>query len=227
MEIKEHKKFKGVYWIEEEDGKPTLATKNISPDYQVYEEKLIDYKETQYRTWNPYRSKLASAILRGMEGIPIEPGSKVLYLGAASGTTASHISDIVGPEGMVFCVEISSRPLRDLLVTCEKRPNMAPLLVDAQSIQKYRARIEQADIIYQDVAHPEQTKIAMKNIKSFLKDGGKALIALKARSIDVTKEPREIFRREMEKLEEEMEILDSKLLDPYEEDHAMILLNEK
>lgn len=227
MEIKKHEKLDGVYWAEAEEGKPTLATRNISPDYQVYEEKLIDYEGDQYRTWNPYRSKLASAILRGMENIPTKSGSKVLYLGAASGTTASHISDIAEPEGMVFCVEISSRPLRDLLVTCEKRSNMAPILADAQKTQKYQARIEQADIIYQDVAHPEQTKIALDNIKTFLKDGGKALIALKARSIDVTKEPREIFRREMEKLEEEMEIIDSKLLDPYEEDHAMILLKQK
>lgn len=226
MEIKTHEKLEGVYWIEEEEGKPTLATKNITPDYKVYEEKLVDYKGKQYRTWNPYRSKLASAILRGMEDIPVKEGSKVLYLGAASGTTASHISDIVGSEGMVFCVEISSRPLRDLLVTCEKRPNMAPILADAQDIQKYKQRIEQVDIIYQDVAHPKQTKIALKNIKNFLKDSGKALIALKARSIDVTKEPRDIFRREMEKLEEKMEILGSKLLDPYEEDHAMILLNQ-
>ena len=42
----------------------------------------------------PFRSKLAAAILGGVENIWMKPGSKVLYLGAASGTTVSHVSDI-------------------------------------------------------------------------------------------------------------------------------------
>lgn len=224
MRVKEDENFDGVYWVEFEEGKLNLATKNLSPGNQVYDERLVDFRGDEYRIWDPYRSKLGSAILRGIENVPIGPESKILYLGAASGTTASHVSDIVGPDGMVYCVEISSRPLRDLLVTCEQRPNMAPILADAQKVEKYRAMIEQVDLIYQDVAHPEQTNIALKNSRAFLRENGNALIALKARSIDVTKDPREIFRGEMEKLEEEMEIVDSKLLDPYAEDHAMVLL---
>ena len=47
--------------------------------------------------WNPFRSKLAAAILGGVDKIHMKPGSKVLYLGAASGTTVSHVSDLVGP----------------------------------------------------------------------------------------------------------------------------------
>lgn len=224
MRVEEHEKFDGVYWAETDEGKPKLATKNLSPGNQVYDERLVEFQDEEYRIWDPYRSKLASGILRGIKDVPLDSGDKVLYLGAASGTTASHISDIVGSEGMVYCVEISSRPLRDLLVTCEQRSNMAPILADAQKTDEYRAMIEQADVIYQDVAHPEQTKIALANARSFLLKDGNAIIALKARSIDVTKDPREIFRNEMEKLEEEMEIVDSKLLDPYEKDHAMILL---
>lgn len=224
MRIKEHEDFEGVYWVEFEEGKLNLATKNLSPGNQVYDERLVDFRGEEYRIWDPYRSKLGAVILRGIEDVPIEPGSKVLYLGAASGTTASHVSDIIGPEGMVYCVEISSRPLRDLLVTCEQRPNMAPILADAQKVEKYRAMVEQVDVVYQDVAHPEQTLIALENSKTFLREDGSALVALKARSIDVTKEPREVFRGEMEKLEEKMEIVDSKFLDPYEEDHAMVLL---
>ena len=53
--------------------------------------------KTEYRVWNPFRSKLAAAILGGVDKIHIKPGVKVLYLGAASGTTVSHVSDIVGP----------------------------------------------------------------------------------------------------------------------------------
>ncbi len=224
MRVEEHEEFEGVYWVEFEEGKKNLATKNLSPGNQVYDEKLVEYRGDEYRIWNPYRSKLGAGILRNIEYFPISKGDKVLYLGAASGTTASHISDIVGEKGMLYCIEISSRPLRDLLVTCEQRPNMAPILSDAQKIEKYRATVEEVDLVYQDVAHPEQTNIALENMKTFLKDEGFAIISLKARSIDVTKEPREIFRNEMEKLEEKMEIVDSKLLDPYEEDHAMVLL---
>lgn len=224
MQVEEDEKNQGVYWVEFEEGKPQLATKNLSPGNQVYDEKLVDFEGEEYRVWDPYRSKLASTILRGLDDIPLEAGSKVLYLGAANGTTPSHVSDIIGSEGMVYCVEISSRPFRDLLVTCEQRSNMAPILADAQKVDEYRAMIEQVDLVYQDVAHPEQSEIALKNSRYFLKEEGNALVALKARSIDVTKEPREIFRGEMEKLEEEMVTVDSELLDPYAEDHAMVLL---
>lgn len=227
MRVEKHEKFEGVYWVEPEEEKRNLATKNLSPGNKVYGEKLVNYRGDEFRIWNPYRSKLAAAILREFKNIPIHLEDKILYLGAASGTTASHISDMIREKGMIYCVEISSRPLRDLLVTCENRPNMAPILADAQKVEKYRALIEQVDLIYQDVAHPEQTNIALKNIETFLRENGYALIALKARSIDVTKDPREIFRGEMEKMEEKMEVIDSKLLDPYEEDHAMILLKNR
>lgn len=226
MKVEKDENFDGIYWINPEEGEKKIATKNLSPSNQVYDERLVDFEGEEYRVWNPYRSKLASAILNGIEEVPPKPGSKVLYLGAASGTTASHVSDIVGEDGMVYCVEISSRPLRDLLITCEERPNMAPILADAQKTEKYRASIEQVDVVYQDIAHPEQTKIALKNSRAFLRKDGKAMIALKSRSIDVTEEPREIFENEMDKLEEEMKILDSKLLDPYEEDHIMLLLEK-
>lgn len=226
MRVTEHEKFDGVYWAEFDEKKRRLATVNLSPGNTVYDERLVEFRGTEYRLWDPYRSKLAAAILRGIKDVPLKEGFKILYLGAASGTTASHISDIIGSEGMVYCVEISSRPLRDLLIVCEQRENMTPILADATKVESYHAMIEQADLIYQDVAHPEQTSIALENSRTYLKDGGKIMVAMKARSIDVTKEPREIFRGEMEKLEEELEIIDSKLLDPYAKDHAMLLLRK-
>ncbi len=226
MRSREHDKFKGLYRVELDDGSSRLATVNLSPGTKVYDERLIAIRGTEYRLWNPYRSKLAAAILRGLKALPIATGSKVLYLGAASGTTASHVSDIVGPEGAVFCVEISSRPMRDLLVACERRPNMIPILADATQLDQYRTVIERADVLYQDVAQPRQTDILLENAQVFLRKGGHAFLALKARSIDVTKEPREIFRKEMEKLEQELEIIDSKLLDPYAKDHAMFVVRK-
>ncbi len=225
MNIEEHEKYDEVYWIDFDDEKK-IATKNISPGHQVYEEQLIQYDGEEYRTWNPYRSKLSASIMENIEKVPIEKGSKVLYLGAASGTTVSHVSDIVGKNGIVYSVEIASRPMRDLLAVSRERPNIAPILADAQEVQNYNVRIEQVDTLYQDVAHPEQTNIALKNIQAFLREEGYAMIALKARSIDVTKDPQDIFREEMKELENELKIIDSKILDPYEKDHAMILLKK-
>lgn len=226
MKIVEHERFAGVYWVEFDDGTQKLATANSAPGTQVYGEKLIEVEGVEYRLWDPYRSKLAAAIVRGVKDVPIAAGSKVLYLGAASGTTASHVSDLIGSKGAVYCVEISSRPLRDLLLVCSRRPNMVPMLADASRPSCYCSLIGKVDVIYQDVAQPEQSEILFVNAKAFLRGGGHAMLALKARSIDVTKEPREIFREEMEKLEREFEILDAKVLEPYEKDHAMFLMKK-
>jgi fibrillarin-like pre-rRNA processing protein len=221
-----HDGFKGVYWIELDDATKKLATVNFDPGFQVYGEKLVNIDGVEYRFWDPYRSKLAAAILKGMKGMPIEDGSKVLYLGAASGTTVSHVSDMIGKNGVAYCVEVSSRPLRDLLLVCSRRPNMVSILADAAKPKEYCSLVEQVDVVYQDVAQVEQTEILLRNVKVFLRDGGHALFMIKSRSIDVTKEPRDIFREEIEKLEKELEVLDSKILEPYEKDHAMILLRK-
>jgi len=95
-------------------------TRSFVPGESVYNEKRVsvtdkDNNKIEYRVWNPYRSKLAATIIGGVEDIYIKPGSKVLYLGAASGTTVSHVSDIVGKEGIVYAVEFSHRSGRDLV----------------------------------------------------------------------------------------------------------------
>ena len=226
MRVIEHERFAGVYWVELDDGTQKLATINLAPGMKVYGERLAQLEGVEYRLWDPYRSKLAAAILREIKHVPIGRGVKVLYLGAASGTTASHVSDLVGARGRVYCVEISSRPFRDLLLVCAQRPNMVPLLADASKPESYRSLVESVDVIYQDVAQPEQTKILLSNVRVFLQPGGHVMLALKARSIDVTKEPREIFREEMEKLEKEIEIIDAKILEPYDKDHAMIVMRK-
>jgi len=108
-----------------------LVTKNMVLGESVYGEKRIATEDEagklEYRVWNPFRSKLAAAILGGVDKIHMPPGSKVLYLGAASGTSVSHVSDVVGPEGMVYAVEFSHRSGRDLLNVAKKRTNLSPL----------------------------------------------------------------------------------------------------
>ena len=121
-----------------------LVTRNMVPGESVYGEKRISVEgvdgadKVEYRVWNPFRSKIAAAVLAGVDKIFIKPGAKVLYLGAASGTSVSHVSDIVGPEGTVYAVEFSHRSGRDLVNMAKKRPNVVPIIEDARHPHKYR-----------------------------------------------------------------------------------------
>lgn len=115
--------------------------------------------KVEYRVWNPFRSKLAAGILGGLDMIFMKPGAKVLYLGAASGTSVSHVSDIVGPEGRVYAVEFSHRSGRDLIGLATKRTNIIPIIEDARHPQKYRMLVGMVDVIFADVAQPDQARI--------------------------------------------------------------------
>jgi|Deesub1362B_J571_1020462.scaffolds.fasta_scaffold10014_3 fibrillarin-like pre-rRNA processing protein len=224
-----HEKFENIYWaIFEDTGEKKLATKNLAPGYAVYGERLIKYKGEEYRLWDPYRSKLAAAILRGINFVPIKTGDRILYLGAATGSTSSHCSDIVGPNGIVYCVEFSPRVLRELVGVTEHHKNMIPLLEDARFPWKYRMLVPQVDVIYQDVAQPEQAKILADNAEFFLKPNGWALLAIKARSVDVTAEPSEVYKKEIETLEKRnFEIKDVVHLEPFDKAHAFLVMQYK
>ncbi|MEM0373156.1 MAG: fibrillarin-like rRNA/tRNA 2'-O-methyltransferase [Sulfolobales archaeon] len=210
------------------DGSVKLCTKNLTPGINVYGEKLIRYKGVEYREWNAFRSKLAAAILKGLTQNPIRKGHKILYLGAASGTTVSHISDIVEQEGKIYGIEFSPRVIRELLMVAQHRPNILPILADARFPNLYKPFVEYADIQYVDIAQPDQTDIAIYNAENFLKANGYMFLAIKARSIDVTRDPREIYKEEVKKLENAgFEIIQIVQLDPYDKDHAMVLAKYK
>ena len=221
--------FEGVYQVILEDGTRRIASKNLVPGRNVYGERLIKHEGAEYRLWDPFRSKIAAAIIKGLKSLPIKAGSKVLYLGAASGTTASHVSDIVGENGHVFCIEFAPRPLKELINNvCKFRLNMSPILADARFPEKYANLIEKVDVVYCDIAQPEQAQILVDNAKIFLKRGGWIMLAIKARSIDVTKEPSEIYKREIAILENNgFQIHQVIHLEPYDRDHAMILAQYK
>lgn len=178
------------------------------------------------REWDPRKSKLAAAILKGIKEIGLKEGSKVLYLGASSGTTASHVSDIVGKTGFVFALDFSPRMVRDLVFECERRKNMAPLLEDANHPERYTDNVTEVDVVYQDIAQRNQAEIFLKNCRMFLKKGGYGLLAVKARSVNVAKKPSEIFD-EIEKELKEVEIVDKKALEPFEKDHMLFVCKKK
>merc|ERR1712032_279590 len=156
----------------------------------------------EYRVWNPFRSKLAAAVLGGVDNIWIEPTSKVLYLGAASGTTVSHVSDIVGAEGLVYAVEFSHRPGRDLLCVAKGRTNIVPIKEDARYPLKYRMLVGMVDVIFADVAQPDQARIVGHNASYFLKNGGHFVISIKANCVDSTAAPEAVYASEIKKLKE-------------------------
>jgi fibrillarin-like pre-rRNA processing protein len=225
-DVRPHPQFPAIYQVILEDGSSRLATKNLAPGRNVYGERLIRHEGVEYRVWDAFRSKLAAAILKKLATVPIKPNHQVLYLGAASGTTASHVSDIVGEKGHVYCVEFSSRSIRDLVNNvCTYRFNMSPILEDARFPEKYAMFIKgKVDDIYCDVAQPEQAKILADNADMFLKEGGWVMLAVKAQSIDVTKEPTEVYKREAKVLKARgFRIEEVVHLEPYDKAHAMIV----
>ncbi|KAK7693872.1 Small subunit processome complex component [Cerrena zonata] len=179
--------------------------------------------KVEYRVWNPFRSKLAAGVLGGLDHIFIAPGKKVLYLGAASGTSVSHVADIVGPEGVVYAVEFSLRPGRDLIGMAKKRTNVIPIVEDARKPQNYRMLLSSVDVIFADVAQPDQARIVALNAEYFLKNGGHCVISIKASCIDSTIAPEAVFANEVNELKKsKFKPLEQVTLEPYERDHAMV-----
>lgn len=202
-----------------------IATLNLTPGRAVYGEQLVRDGEREYRSWSPYRSKLAAAILRGIRNVPLSSGNRVLYLGVASGTTCSHISDIVGENGHVWGVDFAPRPLRDLIDNLSRyRGNISPIMGDARRPESYSALVPQVDLIYADVAQPDQAQIVTRNAEFYLKRAGWALVAIKSRSVDVTTPPRQVYEDQVKELSEGgFEVIEVVELDPYERDHAMVV----
>lgn len=211
-----------------------LVTLNSTPGKDVYGEKRISVDgpvgadgnptKLEYRVWNPFRSKLAAAILSGVDHIHIAPGSKVLYIGASAGTTVSHVSDIVGPTGCVYAVEFAHRPGRDLINMAKSRTNVIPIIEDARHPLKYRMLMGMVDVIFADVAQPDQARIVGLNAHYFLKNEGHYVISIKASCIDSTAPAEQVFAREVEKLKEEkLKPMEQITLEPYERDHAIVV----
>ncbi|ORX83012.1 Fibrillarin [Basidiobolus meristosporus CBS 931.73] len=206
-----------------------LVTKNLTPGESVYGEKRISVEgpegtKTEYRVWNPFRSKLAAGILGGVDNIHIKPGSRVLYLGGSSGTTVSHVADIVGPEGIVYAVEFSHRSGRDLINMAKKRTNVIPIIEDARHPHKYRMLIDLVDVVFADVAQPDQARIIALNAHNFLKAEGHIVISIKANCIDSTVEAVKVFASEVKKLQQErIKPQEQLTLEPYERDHALVV----
>ena len=202
-----------------------VATKKLTPGISVYGEELIQ-EDVEYRIWNPRRSKLAAALLNGLKNLELDNASKVLYLGASTGTTVSHISDIV-TEGRIYAVEFSPTTAKKLVQLSRQRPNIAPILGDATKPKGYLNIVEKSDLVYCDVAQPTQTELFMRNMNLFSRDDGTGLLMIKARSIDVVQKPKKVFKEQEKKLKEKgFKIIEKVKLEPYEKDHIALLVEK-
>ncbi len=200
----------------------TLMTVNAARDKNVYGERLVEFGEVQYRSWDPMRSKLAAAILLGVRDLGLDRSSRVLYLGAASGTTASHVSDIAS-SGIVYCVEVSPRSFRDLVGVCESRKNMIPILADASRPEDYSHMVEGVELVYQDIAQRDQAEIFARNMRHF--DVQRGILMLKSRSVDVNRDPGSVYSEVRKELTSKgFEVREALDISQYSADHAAFVV---
>ncbi len=200
-----------------------IYTKSILPGVSHFDERLVK----GYRELDPRRSKLGAMIMKGCTNIGIREKDVVLYLGLSHGYTASFVSDIVGTEGVVFGIDPAPRVVRDAVFLAEKRTNIIPILADANHPKEYVTRVSGVDIVYQDIAQKNQADIFIRNCELFLKPGGYGLLAVKAKSIDIKKKPKQLFIEIRNKLDKLFKVIDYKILDPFEKDHCMIIIKKQ
>lgn len=204
-----------------------IYTKNLVNGQKVYGEKIIIENNTQYREWNPFKSKYCAAIQNGLKKNIFEKEKTVLYLGSAEGTTVSHVSDIVEKNGLIFCIDISTIAMQKLTKLSKERENILPILADANKPNEYKEFIEEkVDTIFMDVSQRNQIEIFLKNA-IFLKKKGYGGISLKTRSISQSKKTSEILNEEKKKLEKDFFIEQIIKLEPFEKEHYFILVKKK
>ncbi|PSP98912.1 fibrillin [Halobacteriales archaeon QS_4_70_19] len=192
------------------DGEERLATRG-PPAYG-------EPTDGEWRAWDTGRSKVGAMLDRGLD-TGLAADATVLYLGAAAGTTVSHVADMAGPT---YAVEFAPRPARDLLDVAAERPNLFPLLKDAREPGTYAHAVEPVDVLVQDVATRGQADVALRN-RRFLRDDGRLLLSVKARSEDVVAPPDEVFDRALATLREGYEVLATERLAPTHDDHLAVV----
>ena len=208
-------------------GKGLFTKSLLKPAKSHFGERIIKESKASYRSWEPKRSKLAAYVMKGSPNTGIRVGSVVLYLGASHGHTPSYISDMIGPEGFMFCLDFAPRVMRDLVFLCESRENMAPIMADAHHPETYLDRVCEVDVVFQDIAQRDQAEIFLKNCRMFLKEGGVGLLAVKARSIDIKKDSKQLFAEVRDIIGKEFMVTDMRGLEPFELDHCMIAIKKR
>jgi len=212
----------GTLWRRVVDGRDEWFTAGLGDPPLVGTERFVPAEGRLLRHWDPTRSKLGAALYRGYDGRRPARGERWLYLGAAAGTTATHVADLVGPEGAVFAVEKSVRPFARLLRVAERYPNLLPILADARTPDAYSGVVPPVDGLYADVAQPDQVAIVLENARRFLRIDGIALVALKTSSMGRHESARGHLEQASASLARAGVVGEAVRLDPFHRQHYLL-----
>lgn len=228
MKVKNHYLNNVVFLDVASETRVWPATVNYTPGRTVYTERLFTDKGVEYRTWDPYKSKLAACLYEGLEGVPQLDTIRTLYLGAATGTTVSHVSDIIGDAGgVVYALEFSARVARRLINLSQERQNIVPIVADARKTDSYAHQVWTVDFLFQDISQIDQAKIFVNNAQAFLRPGGTGLLIIKAASIDSTREAGEVADEQVAILREAgLEVQKMVDISAFEREHRAVLVTK-
>ena len=212
-----------IFWITVKN-KKKLATLNNASINEVYNEKLIKINGKQYNLWNPYTSKLAAAIVNGMEIFPILKKTKVLYLNGAIEKTLSHISDIIGVNGKIFILrDINENSKKFLDNVMNDRTNVFTITRDNGDPAKFSSKTEMVNVVYVDITQHNETEVAIQNCKRYLTDGGFLMLVVPTKKIDFVNNPNGQNLEEIQKLQSSFEIIQQINLTDFFKEHSMII----
>lgn len=218
--MEEVKKFSNVFV--EQRGRNTNYFVRTRLNKSFFEERIVKLNGELYKEVDPSRSKLFASIAKGISQLGFKKDSTVLYLGASHGYTVSFLADVV-EDGVIYALDFAPRVIRDLVFLCEDIDNIAPIMEDAFHPERYQDKVPKVDVVFMDIAQKNQVQIFLKNCDMFLKEGGFGVLALKARSVDVTKNPKDIFKITRAELEQVMSVVDFRELEPFEKDHSLFV----
>jgi fibrillarin-like rRNA methylase len=205
------------------DDRTELFTETVGSLPPVYGERWVHDGRRSFRAFEPGRSKLSAGIVREWTGPVPTVGESWLYLGAATGTTASHVADLVGPEGRVYAVERSPRPFARLLALARRWPNLLPILADAREPRELSALVPPVQGVYADIAQPDQVSIVRANAELFLVGRASGVVlALKTASMGRERDPAGHLAAAQQELAGRVDLVPPVRLDPFHRGHFLI-----
>ena len=211
-----------IFWITIKN-KKKLATLNNAGINEAYNEKLTEINGKQYNVWNPYTSKLAAAIVNGMEIFPILEKTKVLYLNTTIEKTLSHISDIIGMNGKIFVVRDMVENSKNFLEKVRNNRVNIFSITRENGVPARFSSTEMVNVVYVDITQHNETEVAIQNCKNYLRNGGFLMLVVPTKKIDFINNPSKQNLEEMQKLQSSFEIIQQINLTDFFKEYSMII----